>query len=277
MAQPFWENILLSQDKEDMLYELFHENSKIERHTERLSQSDVLDHLKRLDPSLPYEGYPRVDLPADAAPQDISLFQTMRARVSVRSFSQSRISLKEMATILFYGYGVTRMMESVPRGLRTVPSAGALYPLEVYVHTSRLENHPPGIYHYNPEEHCLRLIQAGDATEVVRQSIVQPDILAHATACIFITAIFERSTFKYQDRGYRFALIEAGHAAQNINLVACGLGMASVNIGGFYDREIDALLGLDGVTQSTLYIIAIGRCNDSASSRTYDHFPAEGG
>jgi SagB-type dehydrogenase family enzyme len=75
---------------------------------------------------------------------------------------------------------------------------------------------------------------------------------------IFITSVFERSVFKYGDRGYRFIFLEAGHVAQNINLVAYGLGLASVNIGGFLDRRVDDFLGLDGLTHSTIYMIAIG-------------------
>jgi SagB-type dehydrogenase family enzyme len=76
---------------------------------------------------------------------------------------------------------------------------------------------------------------------------------------IFVTAMFKRSTFKYGNRGYRFALLEAGHVAQNINLVTTGLGLGSVNICGYFDRQVDDLLDLDGVTHSTIYIIAIGK------------------
>ena len=88
--------------------------------------------------------------------------------------------------------------------------------------------------------------------------MVQPDIAYGASLIVFITSIFERSIFKYGDRGYRFILLEAGHVAQNINLVSNALGLGSVNIGGYFDREIDDLLGLDGVAHSTIYMIAIG-------------------
>lgn len=78
---------------------------------------------------------------------------------------------------------------------------------------------------------------------------------------VFITAMFERSIFKYGDRGYRFVLLEAGHAAQNLNLVSNALGLGSLNIGGFFDREMDDFLGLDGITHSTIYMVAIGKKN----------------
>ena len=74
----------------------------------------------------------------------------------------------------------------------------------------------------------------------------------------FMTAMFERTVFKYGDRGYRFTFLEAGHVAQNMSLVATALGLGCVNIGGFYDREIDEFLGIDGLTHSTLYMLAIG-------------------
>jgi SagB-type dehydrogenase family enzyme len=89
--------------------------------------------------------------------------------------------------------------------------------------------------------------------------MVQAEVGRNASLIIFITAIFERSVFKYGDRGYRFIFLEAGHVAQNINLVSNALGLGSVNIGGFFDREIDDFLDLDGVTHSTIYMIAIGK------------------
>jgi SagB-type dehydrogenase family enzyme len=83
-----------------------------------------------------------------------------------------------------------------------------------------------------------------------------------ASIVIFVTAIFERSTFKYGERGYRFVLLEAGHVAQNVSLAATGLGLGAINIGGYFDRDMDRVLGLDGVRHSTVYLVAIGRLLD---------------
>jgi SagB-type dehydrogenase family enzyme len=94
--------------------------------------------------------------------------------------------------------------------------------------------------------------------KTISKRLVQSDIGQNASLIVFITAVFERSVFKYGDRGYRFIFLEAGHVAQNINLVATALGLGSVNIGGFFDREIDEFLDLDGVTHSTIYMVAIG-------------------
>ena len=96
----------------------------------------------------------------------------------------------------------------------------------------------------------------------ISASIVQPDIALETSVLVFITAIFERSTFKYNDRGYRFVLLEAGHVAQNLNLAAHGLGFGYINLGGYYDRDIDEFLGLDGLNHSTVYMGGIGRSLD---------------
>jgi len=140
-----------------------------------------------------------------------------------------------------------------------------LYPLEMYLHTAALEGHAPGLYHYCPTQACLRCLNARDATSEISRSLLQPELGLTATVVLFITALFERSTYKYLDRGYRYALLEAGHVAQNLSLVATALGYGSVNIGGFFDREIDEHLGLDGVTQSIIYMVAIGRGTTSAN------------
>ncbi len=260
MTQPMWKDLVLPSAKEDLLYELFHENSKLGRHTQQPPKEAVLDQMKHLYSSLPYDGYPRIDLPRPIPLPDIPLFHVMQSRMSVRSIIPDPISLLDLAILLHFSYGVTRAIDetSHERGLRVVPSAGALYPLEIYLYSAHLKGHQPGIFHYNAGDHCLHCLRAADLTQEISEAMVQPEIGMTATALLFITALFERSTFKYQDRGYRFVLMEAGHVAQNVNLAAVALNFSSVNIGGFFDREMDTLLGLDGVTSSTLYIVAIG-------------------
>ena len=260
MTQPTWKSLVLPTGNDDLLFELFHENSKLGRHTQHPCKEDVTDQLKSLHPSLLYEGLPRIDLPRPDMSRYISFFQIVQSRSSVRAFRSSSIHLQDIATLLYLTYGVTRTCDEtkLPRGFRVVPSAGGLYPLEIYLHSAHLSEHEPGIFHYNPEHSCLRRICAGDMTETIANAMVQPEIGHSANLLVFITALFERSTFKYQDRGYRFSLLEEGHVAQNLNLVANALNLASVNIGGFFDREIESLLGIDGVTHSVLYMVAIG-------------------
>jgi SagB-type dehydrogenase family enzyme len=171
-----------------------------------------------------------------------------------------RLPLAHLSTLLQYGYGVTCSREGTdrPRSLRAVPSAGALYPLECFFHTSRTDGLLPGLYHYNPIQNHLRHLSERDDSDRIAEGLVQQDLASGASVLLFLTAVFERSVFKYGNRGYRFTLLEAGHVAQNINLVAQTLRLSYLNIGGYFDRHIDDFLGLDGITHSTIYVLAIG-------------------
>jgi SagB-type dehydrogenase family enzyme len=103
------------------------------------------------------------------------------------------------------------------------------------------------------------LLHRQDSPQPIAETVVQPEIIAHASLIVFVAALFERSTFKYGNRGYRFTLIEAGHLVQNVHLVLQGLKLSGVSIGGFFDREVDRLLRLDGLNQSTLCMVALGK------------------
>jgi SagB-type dehydrogenase family enzyme len=266
--QRVWQEIFMPGSNKEPLWELFHENSKVGRHSQALSQEEVRSRMGKFYESLPFEGYPRVDLSHSFTPLALSLEQAITTRTSVRNFSPCELTLEQIATLFFYAYGVTRKNTdtSFPRPFRVVPSGGALYPLEIFFHTASLKGHPSGIYHYNAAEHCLRHLQDGDDTQRISLALVQPELAQGASLIIFLTAIFERSIFKYGERGYRFILLEAGHVAQNLNLVANALGLGCVNIGGYFDREIDEYLELDGITHSTIYMMAIGGKADSSDN-----------
>ena len=260
MNQKRWAEMLLSPGNEDQAWELFHENSKLGRYDSGLYGHEILERVKRLHESLPFEGYPIVPLPREAAPLTLSLAAAIAARASVRDLRPSVLTLKQVGTLLRHAYGVTRENKGASaRPFRVVPSGGALYPLEIFFHSARIKGLRAGLYHYNPSENQLRLLREGDETERIANAMVQAEVARGASLTIFITAFFERSVFKYKDRGYRFVLLEAGHVAQNLNLTATACGLGCVNIGGFFDREIDEFLGLDGVTHSTIYMVAIGK------------------
>ncbi len=260
MSHTTWQEQFLPDVYQDQAWELFHENSKLGRYQKPLPDEHVLTRMDTLYESLPFEGYPLTKLPEPAALSSVSLGETLLNRTSTRDLSPIPLSLVNVATLLHYGYGITRSNHGTnfPRPFRTAPSGGALYPLEIFFHAAHVEDLRPGYYHYNPSQHHVRLLHAGDQTESIATAVVQPEVVRGTSVNIFLTSIFERSVFKYGDRGYRFVLLEAGHVAQNINLVSTALGLGILNIGGFFDREIDDLLGLDGVTHSTLYILGIG-------------------
>lgn len=271
MNMDIWNELLLPSTTEDAAWELFHENSKLGRYFAALSEEQVVQKTKELHESLPYEGYPKVELPAPLATPTSSLSETILNRVSVRNFAPRSFSLEEIATLLHYAYGTTRDNQgtNLPRPFRAVPSGGALYPLEIYFHCVDVKGLVPGLYHYNAAGHHIRRLSEGDQRKTIAESLIQPEVALESSLMIFITAMFERTVFKYGDRGYRFTFLEAGHVAQNMNLMATALELGCVNIGGFYDRDVDAYLGLDGIMHSTIYLMAIGEptCSESIEGK----------
>jgi SagB-type dehydrogenase family enzyme len=257
--RPYFDR-LLSPGDTDLLWETFHENSKTSMFDIPPSDHEVLARMADLILALP-------DSPV---PLTISLSEAILKRSTAKQLTPQAVDLNTVATLLHCGYGITRDERSLgyPRAFRATPSGGALYPLEIYFHSAHTVSFQSGLYHYNPTENHLRLIRSGDHTQTIAHALVQQNVAHDASLIIFITALFDRSTFKYGDRGYRFALMESGHVAQNIDLAALGLGLGSINLGGFYDRRIDDFLDLDGLTQSTLYLVAVGK-EVTASERAH--------
>jgi SagB-type dehydrogenase family enzyme len=183
-------------------------------------------------------------------------------RRSRRDFGGDPVAADELAALLEAGYGVTGVLESPdhpPVSVRAVPSGGALYPLELYAATLRVDGLEPGLYHFDPLSPCLEIVRRGLTEDEVAAVSTYPATAASCAVLLLVAGIFGRSRFKYGLRGYRFALLEAGHLAQNVVLAATALHLAAVPLGAFYDYRADALLGLDGVNESTLYTIAVGR------------------
>ena len=260
MSRKVWDKARLPAGPERQNWESFHENSKLSSHEPPLSNEQVRAFMTGTWESMPYDGYPEVELPLERYPFSMSVTEAITSRVTARAMRPCELSLMELATFLQYSYGVTRSNEDTvyPRPFRVVPSGGAMYPLEIFVHSANVEGLPAGIYHFNPTDSKLRRFVDGDQSRALSESMAQPNLPLDTGALFFLTAVFERSTTKYGDRGYRFTLLEAGHVAQNLNIVASALGIGSVNIGGFFDRKIDAILGLDGLTHSTIYMVGIG-------------------
>lgn len=248
--------------------ELFHENSKVGQHDGFQPQSDVLGQMQRMHESLPYDTFPSVELPTTRTELKRTLAESILGRVSAHDMKPAPVSLEALGTLLHYAYGITRDNKGTewPRPFRTVPSGGGLFPLELFFHTTQLTGHPAGLYHYNPGRNRIACLREGDFSKDIAAALVpfQSELAFQTSVIFFLTALFQRSTFKYGPRGYRFALLETGHVAQNLNLVSTAMGLGCLNIGGYFDREMDAFLGLDGVTHSTLYMVGIGeRTNGS--------------
>ena len=201
-----------------------------------------------------------VPTPASLTP---ALGDVIAGRRSRRDFGSEPVAADMLAALLHAGYGVTGELESQddhpPLSVRAVPSGGALYPLELYAAVQRVDGLGPGLYHFDPLSPCLEVLKPGLTGEEVAALSTYPAIASSCAVLLLVAGIFGRARFKYGLRGYRFALLEAGHVAQNIVLAATALQLAVVPLGAFYDHRTDAFLGLDGVNESTLYTIAVGR------------------
>lgn len=192
---------------------------------------------------------------------EISLRDALSARFSCRRFANVDLPLRALSTILFAGYGVTgrSIMGPMEFEERLAPSAGGLYPLEIYLLARRTGTVTPGVYHYQSQLHILEQLR----DVLVPQSLsdylfMGQEYVTAASAVIVITGVPARSFCKYGDRGYRYMLLEAGHVAQNMNLMGCGLGFGVCNIGGFFDHELGDLLKVNHQEEIPLYAIAIG-------------------
>jgi SagB-type dehydrogenase family enzyme len=202
------------------------------------------------------------DLPPPRRPE-LPLWEAIACRRSCRRFAAEPIQASEVAGLLEAAYGVTHALEAedgrraLP--LRAVPSGGALYPLELYLAALQVDGLGPGLYHFDPLRPALAVVGDSLTAGDVAALSTYPEIVGECAAVIFVAAVFGRTRFKYGVRGYRFALLEAGHVGQNVLLAATAFGLGAVPLGGYYDRLTDQFLGLDGVNESTLYTIAVGK------------------
>lgn len=189
-----------------------------------------------------------IALPTPQLKGKVSLEETLAQRRSVREFSDDPLTLDEIGQLMWAAQGITS-----PAGQRTAPSAGALYPLEVYIVLR------DGVYHYEPAEHQLRLRLRGDAKSALFVAALEQGAVASAPATIVIAAVYARTAIKYGDeRTPRYVHLEAGHAAQNILLQAVALNLGAVPIGAFYDDQVKLALNLPS-DHEPVYVIPVGR------------------
>ena len=195
-------------------------------------------------------------LPPPSQKGSISLEEAIAKRRSVRDFTPESISQSQLSQILWAAQGINNT-----RGrYRTVPSAGATYPLEVFVVCGRncIEDIGEGIYHYDIASHSLTLHHKGDVRLELARAALDQEFIYEAPVDIVICAIYERTAMRYGARGERYVHIEVGHAGQNIYLQATSLGLATVAIGAFYDEAVREVLRL-GKQYKPLYIMPVGR------------------
>jgi SagB-type dehydrogenase family enzyme len=205
-----------------------------------------------------YKIYPdaeRIALCDPRGHEGLSLEDALEARRSRHNYTGDPLSPEELSRLLHAAQGIT---EPVP-GLRTAPSAGALYPIEVYAAVHNVTGLEPGLYHYAVQGHELEMLQKGDFQAAVKEAGLGQDLLAEAAVCFILSAVFQRTRWKYRERTYRYVLLEAGHVGQNLYLAATSMGLGACAVGAFTDEQLNALLGLDGKEEAAVYIVAVGR------------------
>ncbi|HAT2067038.1 TPA: SagB/ThcOx family dehydrogenase [Legionella pneumophila] len=192
-----------------------------------------------------------IQLPDPAYSSPISIEEALKKRRSIRQYKNQPITLQQVSQLLWAAQGITS-----GTGLRTAPSAGACYPLELYFIASNVSNLSPGVYHYEPTKHTLKQLKAEDISSQLAQAALGQQAVKSSAANIVITAVFSRMTKKYGKIGRRFALMEAGHVAQNIYLQSVSLNLATVSIGAFDITQVRESLGIKGM--EPVYILPVG-------------------
>ncbi|MCL5005104.1 MAG: SagB/ThcOx family dehydrogenase [Acidobacteria bacterium] len=188
-----------------------------------------------------------VQLPAPEQKGKMSVEEALARRRSIREFSRESLNERELSQLLWAAQGITH-----PDGLRTAPSAGALYPLEIYVATAN------GFYHYEPNPHRLIQLSDRDLRAALRRAALDQEAITQAPAVFVLAAVYERTSRKYGTaRAPRYVHMEVGHAAENLLLEAVALGLGGVTIGAFEDEAVKIVLTLDGNCKP-LYLIPVG-------------------
>lgn len=204
-----------------------------------------------------------LDLPAPRLASDVSLEATLQNRRSIRAYADTSITLADVSQLLWSAYGITMPVEDGPDflrgGLRTAPSAGALYPLEIYVVARNVADLPEGIYLYRSEAHKLMRITEDDRWEGLAEACLGQSHFETAAAAIVYSAVFERNTSKYGRRGrQRYVCMDLGHSAENVYLQAYALGLGTCAIGAFDDLRVKQVVGMTR-QEEPLYVMPVGR------------------
>jgi len=206
-------------------------------------------------PVSPMAGEPAgaIQLPEPRLKGPVSVEEALLRRRSVREYKDEPLTLAEVSQLLWAAQGITD-----PRGYRTAPSAGALYPLELYLVVGRVEGLSAGIYHYIPDGHYLLPVAGGDRRAELAAAALGQAYVRDAPIDLVLSAIPERTTKRYGYRGIQYVHMEAGHVGQNVHLQAVSLGLGTVMIGAFTDERVKQVMNLSK-EEVPLYIMPVGR------------------
>ncbi len=181
------------------------------------------------------------------------LGKALSLRRSNRRYEAQPLSIRELSQLLWSGQGVTNQ-----RGFRTAPSAGATFPLDLYVVVNNVNGLSKGLYQYLHNSHELKMISNTINVDMLARACLGQRMISEAGAVIVFSAVFERTTTRYGERGERYVHNEVGHASQNIHLMAASLNLGTVVVGAYRDQEVESLLNL-GEGVRVLYLMPVGK------------------
>ncbi|MDH5365244.1 MAG: SagB/ThcOx family dehydrogenase [Dehalococcoidia bacterium] len=205
-----------------------------------------------------------IKLPAPRSKGNVSLEETILRRRAVRRYRREPLDLSQLSQILWSAQGITGTRE-----FRAAPSAGATYPLEIFVFVGKQgviaseakqapEELQAGIYHYEADSHSLSLHKPADLRPDLARATLNQEFIIDAPVDIVICALYHRTSYRYGRRGERYVHIEVGHVGENIHLQAVALGLATVEVGAFHDEEVRKVLGVEEQIKP-LYIMPLGK------------------
>ena len=195
----------------------------------------------------------KIKLPLPRYDSTTSVEKALLERRSVRDLRDEPLTINEVSQLLWAAQGITDS-----RGFRTAPSAGALYPLKVYIAIFNVKGIAKGAYKYNPHKHELVKVKHGDVKNELTLAALGQYWIRKGAAVIVLSAVYERTTKKYGERGSRYVHMEAGHAAQNIYLQAQSLNLGTVVMGAFWDDAVKKIMNMHD-EEHPLYIMPVGR------------------
>lgn len=198
-----------------------------------------------------------VKLPEPETKEGPSIWDCLRRRRSWRNYKNQPVSLMELSQILWGSYGVTA--KEWGYYLRTAPSAGALYPIEIYVASFNVDGLKKGIYHFNPKDMSLNGVFDGDFSREITNACLGQDFILDSAFALIFTAILLRTTSRYRERGIRYILMDLGCIIQNTYLSLTALGMGGCIIGAFSDSAMNKIMNLDPQKELVLAVFSAGK------------------
>jgi SagB-type dehydrogenase family enzyme len=270
MAEIFRRQVALrgggQQQAGGSLSELFHENTKLRRATVGAPDASDSYGVRELEAMARaykrYRLHPQVPLPpvpVDAVGPPFA--EVIAARRSKRNFASRQLELAEVSAILQWSYGITgegRIDGGGAQRFRAAPSAGALYPAEIYLGVRAVRGLEAGIYHYEVPDASLALLTNGNPANRLHEICCGQEYARQAAMVVLISAVIERTKRKYGDRGYRYVMLDVGHLGQNLYLACTAMNLAITTTCGFFDDEAADLLGIDGCDEAVVYVAFVG-------------------